>query len=141
MLDDADRRLIAALRTDARTPVSSLAARLGLSRATVKARIDRLVERGVIQGFTVTVRSDAGEPALRAISMIEIEGRSADKVAQRLNGLPQVRRIHTTNGRWDLVAEIEVASLEEFDAVLREIRHLDGVANSETSLLLSTRKG
>jgi DNA-binding Lrp family transcriptional regulator len=46
--------------------------------------------------------------------------------------------VHTTNGAWDLVAEIHSSSLAEFDQVLREVRLIDGIANSETSILLST---
>ena len=46
--------------------------------------------------------------------------------------------MHTTNGAWDLVAEIQASSLAEFDIALREVRLIDGIANSETSILLST---
>jgi DNA-binding Lrp family transcriptional regulator len=140
-LDDTDRRLIAALRADARRPTSSLAAELGLSRATVKARIDRLIAQGVITGFTVLLRSEAETAPIRAVTLIEIAGQWSEKVARRLQGLPQIRTIHTTNGRWDLVVEIEAASLEEFDAVLHEIRLIEGITNSESNLLLSRRKG
>jgi DNA-binding Lrp family transcriptional regulator len=140
-LDEIDRALIAALRTDARAPLTSLAATLRVSRATVKARIDRLVARGVIQGFTV-ILSPAGETApIRAITLVEIGGGASERVARKLHGLPQVKAIHATSGRWDLVVEIEVATLEAFDAVLREIRHIEGVANSESNLLLARRKG
>lgn len=141
LLDDLDRRLIAALRLDARRPVAGLAAELGLSRATVRARIDRLVADGTIQGFTVQLRAEAETAAIRAITLIEIEGHWSEKAARRLHGLPQIRTIHATNGRWDLIAEIEVTSLQEFDEVLREIRRIEGVTNSESSLLLSRRKG
>ena len=51
-----------------------------------------------------------------------------------------MRGVHTTNGRWDVIAEIGTATLEEFDDVLARIRRFDGVATSETSLLLATRK-
>lgn len=140
-LDDTDRKLIALLRHDARAPVSTLAADLKLSRATIKTRIDRLVEKGVIQGFTVLLKSGADASKVKAVMLIEIEGQWTDKLAKRLTGIPQVRTIHSTNGRWDLVVDIETDSLEEFDAILREIRVLEGIITSETSLLLSRRKG
>ena len=73
--------------------------------------------------------------------LIEIEGQWTDKVAKRLSGIPQVRTIHSTNGRWDLVVDIETDTLEEFDQILREIRAFEGIITSETSLLLSRRKG
>jgi DNA-binding Lrp family transcriptional regulator len=51
-----------------------------------------------------------------------------------------VSALHTTNGRWDIVAELRADTLEEFDRVLGRIRRIDGVATSETNLLLSTYK-
>ena len=52
----------------------------------------------------------------------------------------ELRAVHSTNGRWDLIVEIGTATLADFDRVLDRIRRLDGVMSSETSLLLSTRK-
>ncbi|MGO4705597.1 Lrp/AsnC family transcriptional regulator [Microvirga sp. 2MCAF38] len=139
-MDELDQKLLALLRADARQPVSSLAAALKVSRATVRARIERLVKSGIIQGFTVTLSSGAQPNAIRAVTMIEVEGQGADKVLKRLHGLPEVSRINTTNGRWDIVAEIEVATLEEFDQVLRRIREINGISSTETSIMLSKRK-
>lgn len=141
MLDDLDHRLIALLRTDARSPVAKIAAALGVTRATVRARLDRLIESGVIHGFTVVLARDLDPGGVRAVAMIEVDGRHAEAVIRRLAGLPAIRTLHTTNGRWDIVAEIEAESLSAFDALLRSIRQIDGIANSETSLLLGARKG
>lgn len=135
-LDNLDRQLIAALRRDARMPITRLAAVLGVSRTTAQARLDRLLESGAVLGFTVRARQDAD--ALRAIMMIEIEGRSTSAVIKRLRGYPEIVALHTTNGGWDLVAEIVTGNLADFDRILREIRQVDGVLNSETSLLLTS---
>jgi DNA-binding Lrp family transcriptional regulator len=140
-LDDTDRKLIALLRHDARAPVSTLAVDLKLSRATIKTRIDRLVENNIIQGFTVVLKAGAESAKVKAMMLVEIEGQWTDKLSKRLVGIPQVRTIYSTNGRWDLVVEIETETLEEFDTVLREIRALEGIITSETNLLLSRRKG
>jgi DNA-binding Lrp family transcriptional regulator len=139
-LDDTDQRLIAALRRDGRLPLSDLAAALGLSRATVRARLARLAERGEIVGFTVLTRADTGAAPVRGLMMLGIEGRGTDRIVARLLGLPQVHVVHSTNGRWDLVAEIGAETLAEFDGVLAAIRKIEGVATSETNLLLSTRR-
>ncbi|MBT0769882.1 Lrp/AsnC family transcriptional regulator [Kineosporia sp. J2-2] len=136
-MDALDRRLVAALRADAREPAASLARRLGVTRGTVTQRIERLQDSGVILGFTARVRDGAvGE--VRAVSFIGIEGRATAQVIEQLRGLPQIVSLHTTNGAWDLVADIRAASLAEFDAVLGRIRSVEGVLNSETSLLLSS---
>ena len=138
-LDDQDEKLIAALRRDGRASLSELAGVLGLSRATVRARMDRLAARGEIAGFTVLTRGDVTAAPVRGLMMIGIEGRGAERIAARLAGMPAVQAVHSTNGKWDMIAEIGTETLEELDAVLAGIRRLDGVATSETSLLLSTR--
>jgi DNA-binding Lrp family transcriptional regulator len=140
-MDDLDHRLIALLRADARQPISSLSAVLGISRSTVKFRIDRLLSQGVIQGFTVILRADVDSGAIRAVTMIEVEGQSADRVQNRLIGFPEVRSLHSTNGRWDFIVRIETETLEEFDSCLRRIRLVPGISATETNILLSSRKG
>ena len=139
-MDDTDRRLIAELRGDARLPVATLAARLGVSRATVRSRMDRLVADGVIQGFTIRLGAEADGMPVRAVMMIEVEGKGTEAVFRRLHGFPEVRALHSTNGRWDIVAELGTDTLEAFDRTLATIRLIDGIASTETSILLSSRK-
>ena len=137
-LDDLDRRLIAALRADGREPLASLARRLGVTRATVNSRLERLLASGTLLGFTARVREDNDPDVIRAISLIEVEGRSTDQVIRALRGLPEVAALHTTNGAWDLVAELRTSSLQDFDRLLGRMRSVGGILNSETSLLLSS---
>ncbi|HSG54883.1 Lrp/AsnC family transcriptional regulator [Sulfitobacter sp. HNIBRBA3233] len=139
-MDETDDRLIAALRHDARASLSDLAARLGLARTTVRARLARLQERGDIVGFTVVTRADVARDPVRGLMMIGIEGRGAERIKRQLVNMAELRSVHSTNGRWDLIVEIGADTLVAFDAVLDRIRKLDGVVSSETSLLLSTRK-
>ncbi|QFT62857.1 Lrp/AsnC family transcriptional regulator [Roseivivax sp. THAF30] len=140
-MDATDRDILAALRRDARISFSDLAAALGLSRTTVRARVERMREDGRILGFTVVLKEDAARDPVRALMMIGIEGRGTDRVLRQLGGLPEVRGLHSTNGRWDVIAELGTPDLETLDAVLNRIRAVDGVATSETSLLLSTKRG
>ena len=139
-LDDTDQRLIQLLRSDARMPMAKLAAQAGISRATATARIERLRRDGIIAGFTVVLQSNVETGGVRAITMIEIEGKQGEAVTRRLMGMPEVRQLHATNGRWDVVAEIETPTLREFDELLRKVRQIDGIANTETSILLAARK-
>lgn len=139
-MDDLDQSLLSALRHNARLPVSSLAAMTGASRATVSARIDRLVENGTITAFTIKTGHETREAAVRAIIMIEVLGRLADRVADQLRGLPQVRALHSTNGRWDFIAELEDRDLVSFDETLRRIRLIEGINVTETNILLRSRK-
>jgi len=139
-VDETDDKLIAALRHDARASLSDLAARLEMSRTTVRTRLARLQERGEIVGFSVITRADVARDPVRGLMMIGIEGRGAERNKRQLSGMAELRAVHSTNGRWDLIVEIGTATLAQFDRVLDRIRQLDGVVASETSLLLSTRK-
>ncbi len=137
-MDDTDRQLVSLLRDNARLPVATLAKSLGVSRGTVQNRINRLMERGTIQGFTVRARPEADTPRIRAIMMIEVEGERSDQILKLLRGYPEITAAHTTNGRWDMVLELTTDTLESFDRVLHRIRQINGISASETSLLLSS---
>ncbi|WP_448204906.1 Lrp/AsnC family transcriptional regulator [Azospirillum sp. sgz302134] len=137
-MDQLDEKLITLLRHDGRRSISDLAAELGVSRATVRSRMERLESAGIIIGYTVILRADTVEAPVRGIMLIEVEGLAADRVVRTLSGLPEVLEIHSTNGRWDLIVELSSSSLPEFDAVLRRIRLIPGITTSETNLLLNT---
>lgn len=138
VFDDHDRTLVALLRKDGRAPIAKLAQIMGVSRGTVQNRIDRLIASGALLGFTARVREDYENDHIRAIMMIEVVGKSTSQVIHKLHGLPELHTLHTTSGNWDLIAEILVESLPEFDRVLREVRLIDGISNSETSILLTS---
>ncbi len=137
-MDELDTRLVTLLRHQGRRSISDLAIDLGVSRATVRARMERLEKTGDILGYTVILRADAVDQAVRGIMLIEIEGHAADRVIRALGGFSEVSTIHTTNGRWDLVVELATSTLTDFDGVLRRIRLIPGITGSETSLLLAT---
>ena len=139
-MDDTDRQLIALLRDNARMPVVALAKKLRVARATVQNRITKLESDGTIVGYTVRLRPDSEGHRIRAIMSIEIEGHHGDEVRRVLRGHPNVVALHTTNGRWDLMAELRADTLEAFDQVLNAIRAIQGISNTETSILLSTHK-
>ncbi|MBX4868922.1 Lrp/AsnC family transcriptional regulator [Rhizobium bangladeshense] len=139
-MDDLDTELLSALRHNARMSISSLAAMTGASRATIAARIDRLVASGTIVGFTIRTGHETRSAGVRAIVMIEVLGKLADRVADQLRGLPQVRALHSTNGKWDFVAELEDRDLASFDETLRRIRLINGINSTETNILLKTSK-
>lgn len=139
-VDEADQRILSELRRDGRAAISDIADRLGLARATVRSRIERLVEKGEIAGFTVVTRADVTAAPVRGLMMIGIEGKGAERIMARLAGLPAVLAVHSTNGKWDLIVELGAQTLQELDDMIFRIRNIDGVMTSETNLLLSTRK-
>ena len=139
-MNDTDRQLLALLRDNARMSVTDLAQKLRISRATVQSRINKLEETGIIAGYTVRLKPEAEAHRIRAWMGIAVEGNKAPAVLQALRGEPGVHTLHTTNGRWDIVAELRADNLELFDRVLGTVRRIDGIANTETSILLSTHK-
>ncbi|MGZ3375262.1 MAG: Lrp/AsnC family transcriptional regulator [Phenylobacterium sp.] len=141
MLDDLDRKLLALLRGDSRAPVATLAGRLKVSRGTVQNRITRMMKPGgAILAFTVRTRPEMEAARVRAIMCIAVEGERSGAVVKALRGFPEVDKIHTTNGRWDLIAELDTETLAAFSQTLDQIRLIDGIAATETSILLATQK-
>ena len=95
-------------------PTAPLARHLVVSRGTVQNRIDRLVGGGVLLGFTVRLAGEA-EAAVRAIMAIEVRSADTRAVVAALRRMPEVGRVHSTNGRWDMVAEISTGDLAALD--------------------------
>ncbi|MGB7904347.1 MAG: Lrp/AsnC family transcriptional regulator [Steroidobacteraceae bacterium] len=139
-MDDLDRQLIGLLRGNARVSAATMARTLRVARGTVQNRIARLEQEGVIAGYTVRLAAPDDGRRITALTLIAVEGNTADKVLRSLRGDASVAALHTTNGRWDIIAELRADTLDDFDRVLSRIRRIEGVANTETNLLLSTHK-
>ncbi len=137
-IDETDSRLIALLSENARAPVSTLARKLSLARTTVQARIERLETSGAIAGYTIR-KGALSRPPLRATVLISIEPRSGPAVLARLSALPNVEQVHTTSGRWDLIATLSAPDTETLDRTLDEIGAAKGVKGSESLIHLSTK--
>ena len=137
-MDEIDRKLVTLLRINARTPVATLSRTLKVSRGTVQNRIDRMMAAGAILGFTLRVRPDAEAERVRAIMAIAVEGERSGAVLKALRGFPEIDAVHMTNGRWDMLAELNAASLSDFSRLLDGVRLIEGISATETSLLLTT---
>lgn len=137
-IDATDRQLLALLRENARAPVADLARRLGLARTTVQARIDRLEQGGVIAGYTLREGARL-RPPLQATVLVSIEPRSGPAVLARLKSLPGVEVVHTTSGRFDLLAQVSAGTTAELDDTLDRIGEARGVRSSESLIHLATK--
>jgi DNA-binding Lrp family transcriptional regulator len=137
-IDETDADLIALLRRDARMPVAELARKLGLARTTVQTRIDRLLEKGVIAGFTLR-SGDALAAPIRSTALVSIAPRTGPAVLSRLHALPNVEAVFTVSGRVDLVVEISAQTTQELDQTLDHIAEAKGVQSSESFIHLSTK--
>ena len=137
-IDNIDQALISLLRQNARESVATLAGKLGVSRGTVTNRMDRLERDGLIVGYSVRLRPDVQPDVLRAWMSIEITGNDTRRVMASLLGEPGVAALHSTNGRWDLLAELRATNLSELSQVLERIRLVRGISSTETSIHLQT---
>lgn len=139
-MTETDKQLIAYLQRNGRATIAQIAADLSLARNTVRKRMAGLEESGEIAGYTVLTPADIAPHAVRGLMMLQITGRATEKVARSLRQIPQIQAVHSTNGTWDLIAEIGTETLEDFDTTLTLIRREDAITKSETSLLLRTQR-
>ncbi len=135
-MDDLDRRLLAELRINARASVPKLAQLLGVAAGTVKTRMDRLIDQGVIAGFTVRLRDDASDGTIRGVMMIELSGKNVKTLVASLRKNLGFAALHTTNGEWDMIAEIQVPALSDFHQVVTTVRAMEGIAKTQSYLFL-----
>lgn len=137
-MDEIDRQLIALLRKDARTPIATLANKLGVSRGTIGNRLRKLEDSQVIVGYSLRLRPDAQPDCIRAWMGVRVDGNQTRAVVASLLGEPGVENLHDTNGRWDLLAELRAENMADLSQVLERVRLTKGIANTETSILLAT---
>ena len=138
-LDDLDRRLLALLRKDARMPIARLAKSLGVSRATLYARLQRLQQTGVIEGFTVRLNAEVDRRQIRAHVLIKVTGKLARTTEKQLQAIPEITALHAISGVYDLIAELEAGSATDLNELIDRIGELDGIEKTTSSILLATK--
>jgi len=138
-LDDSDKRLLALLREDARLSTAALARKLGLARTTVVERLNRLMTRGVISGFTVRMNPRYEARLLQVHVLLDVDPKKGESVVAALRAMPQVKAVHAISGAFDSLAFVEGETTEEIDGVLDAIGHIPGVGKTQSSLVLSVK--
>lgn len=137
-MDEIDQQLISLLRQNARMNVADLAHKLKVSRGTVTNRLRKLEDQQIIVGYTVRLRPEAEPERIHAWMGILVEGNQTRRVIASLLGEPGVSSLHDTNGRWDLLAELESSSMNELSQILERIRLIPGIRSTETNIHLAT---
>ncbi len=138
-LDPHDRKLLALLREDARTPTAALARALGVARTTVVARLARLMRDGVIAGYTVRLDPRMRRRLLRVHVLLRVDAKKGDAVVAALRAMPHVRAVYAISGAFDCLAFVESETTDEVDRVLDAIGAVPGVDGTQSSLVLSTK--
>lgn len=139
-MDEKDTELLRLLTLNARVSAAELGRALGLSRVTVQNRIDRLQKSGVIKRFTVELGQNTGGLLIDALVLIKLETGDSRPTVARLKQMLEVLSLTSVNGSFDLLAELNAASLQRLDAVLADIRMLPRVIETNSSIRLNRFK-
>ena len=136
-LDDIDRRMIDALRSDGRMTAPMLAEQIGIGRATSYSRLDRLIDRGVIDGFSARVDMAAVGLTVSALVLVNVRQGLWRDLRAELSALPGVEWLGVATGRFDFVLLLRADALAHLrDVALHELQQLEGVRSAETIVLL-----
>jgi DNA-binding Lrp family transcriptional regulator len=138
-IDATDQEILALLREDGRASTAQLGRRLGLSRTTVHSRIERLLARRVITGFTVRMGPDQERDQVQAHVLITVTPKLQARAEAALRKLPEVRKLYAVSGQYDGIAIVVTDTVAEMDRVLDQIGSLDGIDRTVSSIVLSTR--
>ena len=136
--DEIDRRLLAALRADARTSQVRLGEIVRLSRNAVRQRVERLERDGYIRGYTIV--ESARDPArVDAILLVHRSDRvrGAD-VITALRAIPEIVRCDVVAGELDLIVQLEASDPARVQEIWSEVTQLPGVRDITTALTLQT---
>ena len=136
-LDHIDRKMIDILRRDGRRTAPQLAADVGIGRATAYNRLDRLIDDGIITGFSAQVDHKSTGQTVAAMVLLNVEqGRWRDIHAQ-LTQLTGVEWLGVTAGQYDYAIIVRADSLDHLrDVTLQELQQTEGVRSAQTIVLL-----
>jgi Lrp/AsnC family transcriptional regulator for asnA, asnC and gidA len=139
-LDAIDRRILALLRDEGRRPNTEIARAVGVSEPTVRKRLDRMLQQGVLKIMAVLNAAATGFPVDAIIGIKAQAGRLRD-VGRQLAAIDQVTYVGYVSGRYDLLVEVLLRdSAELFEFVSHGLQVVDGIASSETFNVLHTEK-
>lgn len=139
-MNNLDASIVALLKRNARISVTQMSHELGVSRVTIDSHIKKMESSGVITGYTVTCAEEFRHNVSGWI-LINVSANEEEDIISQMIVMPEISRLYTTNGRWDLAAEIQTPTLEAFDVAISRLRQIPGIRETDTSLLLSSRIG
>ena len=138
-LDATDRKLMASLRENSRLPVSQLATMLDIPRTQVYARLERLENEGIIDGYTVRLGQAYSKSRLRAHVMIKTLPRLCQEVEVSLVEISEISAIYAISGEYDIIVLVEAPDSIEMNELINRIGLLDGVERTTTSVILAAK--
>lgn len=134
-IDDKDRQILDLLRADARLPLKTLAARVGLARSTLRDRLSRLEAEGIIRGYRAEIAE--GGPAVSVYLFVRLKTTPAPGFIALLRRIAEVRSCTSLTGDIDLLVELSAASTDRINALRDKISSHEAVADLTTSIVLN----
>ncbi|MFD1632959.1 Lrp/AsnC family transcriptional regulator [Haloplanus ruber] len=137
-MDELDRRILAILRRDSRTPYTEIADRVGTSEGTVRNRVERLVDEGIIERFTVATRTGNVKAMIEVSVAVDVD---TTGVSDRMADWDEVDFVWQVSGEKDVVMVVDAADTRAVNELITQARDLDEVQNTKTRLILDERLG
>jgi len=137
-MDDLDRQILSILRRDARTPYTEIADRVGTSEGTVRNRVDRLTDDGIIERFTVTTQTG------NVKAMIEVSvdmNVNTSEVSERMADWEEVDFVWQVSGEDDIVLVVDCVDTQAVNDLISQAREMNEVKGTTTRLILDERLG
>ena len=134
-----DAKIISALGTDGRRSYAEVGAEVGLSTAAVHERVKKMLDKGVIRRFSISV--DPERVGLNFTAFVAIRndgGIHCRDVAPRLRAMPQVEELHSVAGEYDFLAKIRTTHARALEDVIYQIKAIQGVARTTSTVVLNT---
>ena len=137
-MDELDRRILNALRRDARTPYTEIADQVGTSEGTVRNRVERLTDEGVIERFTVATQKGNVKAMIEVAVAVDVD---TSKVSERMADWEEVDFVWQVSGEQDVVLVVDCADTAAVNELIAQARELDEVKRTKTRLILDERLG
>ena len=137
-MDDLDREILAILRRDSRTPYTEIANRVGTSEGTVRNRVERLIEEGIIERFTVATRTGNVKAMVEIGVAVDVD---TDEISGRMADWTEVDFVWQVSGEEDVVAVADTADTSTLNEMITRARELDEVVSTKTRLILDEKLG
>ncbi|AIF69392.1 transcriptional regulator [Palaeococcus pacificus DY20341] len=140
-LDAIDRAILRLLQEDGRMSYSELSRRLKVPESTVRARVKRLVDGGIIRKFAALINPFKAGYSIIAFIAIDIEPSKVKDAVDKLSNLPEVDVLGIATGAHDVLMQVTVRDLQELENFLLEkLGKIEGIKSTETSILTSVKK-
>jgi len=139
-LDEADHKILRELQRDARISFKTIAQRVGVSEATVFVRVRKMQERGVIRGFSAIVDPKAVGKDLTAIVLVRSNPKTFPGALEALRRFDEIYEIYDVTGEYYSILKIRTSGTEELGKIIDEVGKIDGIAGTETIIVLRTVK-